>query len=821
MRRIGDGMFGQEKVDDAVEEKVSGSGDAESAAGRAILGILFFPALFVAIWFYVAGRWGRLRLSVLSGIALFIEFFALASWVLTSAHIQAWETLSDYSSISENWMNLVVPVILGALILGCPLGLFITWWEFRAMKTSPHRLRLEGDWMYDFKFRMTPTEWMKRQKLVQMLKTGESADVNKFPLGLDEDEPCSVVMQYTDEAKRHTLIAGNTGSGKSITLMQKIRSLIQLGVPIAIIDFKRDPELASRVAKWAAEAGGDFRHFVSGAEKEYDIQNSKGPCYYDALASGSPTSKADMVLNMRQYDTASAVYKEAMKQLLQVLFNMLENADRSKAPSVDWDAGGIYQLKSAANPVSLRELALACQGTPIFDDAQDLLESMKPRGSQLGHALEELQGQLRTITGSEYGRWMKNDNQHPERNIDLLAESQKKGSVVLFSLNSDSEKEFAQYVGSMIMSDLSATSAKRRNVQAKNRYAVLIDEFQVLPPATVDGLLQKARASKLEVTLALQSFEMIAASEDGNGEAHLKGMIDTCGSFIIHAGMSHDSAERLSKILGKHFITTYRATNDEKRFFLSFNWASKKDQKVQSSEEERWVFEPKKFMQLSSPDESNKFKSTAVYITKNSSDPKFKKAGPVARTVWMIPAEAVLEECYDPSYRMVDHLDEVEELREVSDNVEPALVDETPDPVAPVDGNFFHDEDFGNAVPINLSDFDDDDGGFVIERVEEAPSPTVSSSSNSIKPVYVEDEDNTALSLSSFFDEQDNGPMDFAELKKSLSKPAKVSKPDPKKRPAEKSSTGESVLKKVDESPLPVEDEIGLPLPDNPLPPLE
>ncbi len=931
-------MFGTE--DDNEGDKVVDK-DVDSTAGKVILIVLFFPALLVGMVYYSFFRFLRFRPSVIASIVAVTQVLILIYFLFGNAFGKLIKGITDYQHLSTNWPNLVAPLMFSAIFLGGFIGLAIVGWEVREMRRNPHRRELPGTWMYQFEFRRTPLELWKKKRLIKALKQGDFVDSEKSPLGLNEEGRYAVVSRYLSEANKHTLIVGNSGSGKpllgttevptpkgfvplkdlvigdevydengkpikvvacfnpvvtkaykmhfrnafpivsgsdhlwavieytedgnlndrvlltteaiaegihsgskfliegltsavkgtepaplidcyklgrwlftrgnnnafpgsqelrqklgldngkripevyyftsfedrfrllagiidssyckvykekvvlthksselltsvktlvaslgwrvssveslsfpgaeyilefildkdfvwdsnrtnngisswdtlgeyahyidgievvkapadafhcitveegsrlflvtrdfipthnTITMQSLILNDIENGIPLILIDMKRSPEFASKLSSWTRDAGGSFYHFVNGDESNYDVPNSSGQCFYDPLKSGSATSKADMVLGMREYDTASAVYKNNMQQLLQVVFAMLKNADKTKAKSIDWTHGGICQLASAVADNNIIELAGACEGTPV--QAAALAISDEARGKTgIKHAIGELQGQMRTIMTSEYGQWLKLDHEHPEKNIDLFAMTQKPGTVILFSLNSDAEPDFAKFIGSMIMADLTATSARRRNNQMTNQVNVYIDEFQAINPSSVAGLLEKSRESRIALTLAQQSFEQIVASTQNNGEAYLLSILDTCSNFIVHAGSTEDSAERLSKILGKEWVDTYRASNKNKSFFLSMNWANKRNQTVQTSKEEKWKFEPAKFMALSSPDKNNDFKATAVMVNKTCSDPLFKGVkGAVARTIWMLPADKVLEKYYTPTF---------------------------------------------------------------------------------------------------------------------------------------------------------------------------
>ncbi len=482
---------------------------------------------------------------------------------------------------------------------------------------------------------------------------------------------------FTVDSPSHLFLFGRTftPTHNTITMQSLIYADIENGKTVVVIDFKRSPKFASKLAAWAEDNGREFYHFVNGDMEEYDIPRSKGQCYYDPLKSGTPTSKADMVLGMREYDSNAAVYKAAMQQLLQVLFGMTKFADKASAPSIDWRHGGMYQLASVMSGNGLGELAAAnviqvapgqskytytmpggggingakevFVNSPVAKQATELSEALKSKGP-LTQAREELQGQMRTILASEYGKWMKTGNSPEDREIDLFKQTSEEGNVILFSLNSDSEPEFAQYVGSMIFSDLTNISALRRNSGAKNQVNIYVDEFQAVPPTSVTALLEKSRESSMALTIAQQSFDQVVASAKMAGEAYLNSILDTCSNFIAHAGSTEKSATRLSEILGKEYVTVYSKTNDSDSSFLSVNWSKNQSSKVAAREEERWKFSPGDFMSLSSPDPANNFKASAVWVTKTSADPKYsQKGGATARTVWMVPAEKVLVEYYE------------------------------------------------------------------------------------------------------------------------------------------------------------------------------
>ncbi len=650
-----------------------------------ILGLIFLPGGILAFLLYGVLRYGKQRpstvaliASVISFIAIVVGYFSIQGVLSGGSEVIKTQSVNGLGGILESIIPLWFSV---SLILGSIAGWGFSVYSARQMKKSPHLTEIEGNWQYNFQYKRTPREYFERKKRIRELKNGLLISEHKAPMGLDEKTD-EVVFRYDSEARKHTFMTGASGSGKTITMQNLIYSDIEVGKTVVVVDFKRSPKFASKLAAFAEENGREFFHFVNGDPKKYDIPLSKGQCYYDPLKSGTPTSKADMVLGMREYDSNAAVYKTAMQQLLQVLFGMTTYADRTLTPNVDWNHGGIFQLASIVSGNGLGQLAAANTvqvqpgssnftyelpggggitgskevyvNSPLAKQATELVEALKTK-SPLTQAQGELQGQMRTILASEYGRWMKTGSNPEDREIDLYEQTSKDGNVILFSLNSDSEPEFAQYIGSMIFSDLTNISALRRNSGAENQVNIYVDEFQAVPPTSVTSLLEKSRESKMALTLALQSFEQVIAAAENTGEAYLLSIIDTCSNFIAHAGAAEKSAIRLSEILGKHFETVHSRSNDNDSSFLSVNWSKNKTSKITSHQEERWIFPPSEFMSLSIPDDANGNKSSAVWVTKASADPKYsKKGGPSARTVWMIPADPVTVEYYFGSEKESD-----------------------------------------------------------------------------------------------------------------------------------------------------------------------
>lgn len=466
-----------------------------------------------------------------------------------------------------------------------------------------------------------------------------------------EDNPEDYVCFTVDSPSKLFLITRSyIPTHNTVTMLSLIQNDIIIGNPVCVIDFKKSPDLIYFLSKWAQENNREFYHFVSGRPGTYRNPYKDDQATYDPLSTGGATAKADMILNLRTWDTASEVFKKRTQDVLQSLFFLLERTPRTAVPGIDWDSGGLAKFVSALNLNNFKAMIeymakdmqagrLSAGDIRRYNTLVDLYKELSSnKKSDLVAQITELLSIARTLMVSNYGDWLATGAS--EYHIDLMnIATSADAPIVLFSFNQQEEPEFAKYIGSIVMSDLSRVSALKNAKGDTTNFGVYIDEFQTLDPRTVKDNLEKARSSKMYITLSLQSIDQIVSAVDSAGEAMANAIIDTCANFIFHDGSGYDTAEKMSKIIGKSNRYIYSTTSNERPGILK-RLVSIDEAMVKKDIQQDWLVPPSEFQSLESPVSSNGYKATAYVVNKSSDDIRFKRGGgALARKVHVVVAE--------------------------------------------------------------------------------------------------------------------------------------------------------------------------------------
>lgn len=492
-----------------------------------------------------------------------------------------------------------------------------------------------------FNLRSTPWSFVHKVKKIEAIN---STPEDYYCITVDSPSQLYLITE-------HFIPTHNT-----VTMLNLIYNDILSGYPITVIDFKKSPDFVYFLSKWAKENDRPFYHFIGGPMGSYANPFGNFQSTYDPLSSGNPTAKADMILNMRTWDSSSEVFKKRTQDILQSIFYLLDRTPHEKIPGIEWDKGGLAQFVSALKITNLTAMIEVMneeneRGLLQGGDIRRLAaltelyhELTEKRTSDLKNQINELLSIARTLIVSNYGDWLAKNDTHKHIDLYDIATSEE-GAIVLFSFSPQEESDFARYVGSIVMSDLSRVSALKNAKGNKTLYGVYIDEFQTLDPDSVKDSLEKSRSANFFITLSLQSLDQVIKAAAKDGIATLNSILDTVANFIFHDGSGYETAERMSKIVGKATRVTYKATSRLNNSFwspLTALWQSNKKAIISKDTEDDWLVPPSAFQSLQSPKKSNKFKSTAYVINKQVDDDRFQRfGGALARKTHVIVTEEI------------------------------------------------------------------------------------------------------------------------------------------------------------------------------------
>ena len=149
---------------------------------------------------------------------------------------------------------------------------------------------------------------------------------NKILMGKDGDKEFYILPKM---ANRHGLIAGGTGSGKTITLKVMAESFSDMGVPVFLADIKGDlagmclpgddtEDMQKRIAKFGLDKYGfEYKKFPT---QFFEINREKGLPVRTTISEFGPTLLSHIFsLNQTQSDILNVIFKIADEQNLLLL----------------------------------------------------------------------------------------------------------------------------------------------------------------------------------------------------------------------------------------------------------------------------------------------------------------------------------------------------------------------------------------------------------------------------------------------------------------------------------------------------------------------
>lgn len=493
--------------------------------------------------------YGRIKQRVLIAFTapvLVVGLLFIKSWF--SSFYSSWATifpsiLAKETSIISGVFSMLSAQIGFSVLIGILIGYTInaiTWFNRARWKTIV--------------FRRTPWEIYRKYKNIKKIRNDEDTPTDGMTLGVVLDtkhgEYGKRKVQTWQAAAAHTFMVGGSGTGKSSTATMRIRDQIANGDSAIIVDLKNDPELANNVYNMAKRYGRKVQHFiVQDALMPYTGPCPEGPAHYDPLSRGDLTQRADMVLELRDWTNAD-YYKKQTQSYLQLLFRVLIANPNPKVSTLE-DAITLFNPKV----LQQRAIPLASQNDPILQSAVQSVDALNDerQSSNFRENLQTNRSQLEIFLQSVAGPWLRLDQKN-HNNINLM-EASVNGDVIIFSIDSLKYGELAKNLANLITQDLKTVASERLSTgQTSKRVHVFIDEFSAIGSNNIIGLINKARAANMSVTIATQALGDL----ETQGSTLRKQLLGIVSSFIIHRGNTLEDNLVYSGLTGTELV--YQST---------------------------------------------------------------------------------------------------------------------------------------------------------------------------------------------------------------------------------------------------------------------
>lgn len=518
------------------QEEPASSNDNQVKLLLGLAFILVSPiTIIVAAIIYYLFSYLRIRRSV---IAIFsTPFFIIPLFFLETAwnnFITSWFSTLPKIFEADNQVLVILEMLGQQFWVAVPAGVIV------GLSFASWRWFTRARWQ-DWKFRRTPWEIYSTKRTIEKIKKDEDTPTNGMTLGIDLDSGTRVVQTYK-EASGQTFLVGGSGAGKTRTALSRARDQIKNGDGVAIIDLKGDPEVANIIQIYCNRYGRKMQHFIlQDISQPYLGPSPLGPAHYDPLAQGDHTRRADMVLDLRDW-TGSDYFKKLTQSYLQLLFTVHINNPPREGKSALQDA---IELMS---PKYLQERARPIASNPNFAASVASIDALNDEkmSSNVRENLQTNRSQLEIFLQGIAGPWLTYDSKGGN-NISLL-EAARNGDVVVFTLDSQAYPTLSADIANLIIQDLKTVSSELLKFQNEKPFHVFIDEFSAIGSDNIIGLINKARASNMYVTIATQALGDLVVKNPAL-RMQIMGIVS---SFIIHRANTEEDAKVLAGLTGTH-----------------------------------------------------------------------------------------------------------------------------------------------------------------------------------------------------------------------------------------------------------------------------
>lgn len=327
-------------------------------------------------------------------------------------------------------------------------------------------------------------------------------------------------IQLEDKAK-HIIVAGTTGSGKTVTIANILQSAFQKNIPTLAIDGKGDLDSGS-LLHYMQEFSEKYKR------KLYVINLTKPECSdkYNPFRNAGRTEAKDMLISMS--DWTEPHYKVNTERYLQQLIKILNiaNSPLSLNTIINYNAENFKNLLEKLKDDEKIDIEEYTKSMDIIETTKDIAASAMAR--------------FATTAESEAGEIFSYSD-----GIDIYT-AIKENANILIILDSLGKPELSKQVGRLAVID--AKKAVSKLFTEKTRKFFVFDEFNVYASDVAVDLLNKSRTANITCTVAFQSLSDL---DKAGGAALRNQVIENCNNYFIMRQNSPDSSFEWEKVIGE------------------------------------------------------------------------------------------------------------------------------------------------------------------------------------------------------------------------------------------------------------------------------
>ncbi|HTZ64330.1 MAG TPA: TraM recognition domain-containing protein [Solirubrobacteraceae bacterium] len=454
-----------------------------------------------------------LALSVVLIAGLSVTGAIVTARLLRARHLRwTWAAFGIPLALLVMGSSVMIGISLGfASVLACWLGAH---W---------HRLDLNqgADIAEIARTRLSPLAVVKRA--YQRRRIGRQGWIRDGRLVIGEDEqglPVRIPVGY--ESGSHALVAGATGSGKTVSEAWIAGRLIEQGHGAIVIDPKGDPLLRSELHRAAQQREARFFEWTP-----------QGPCVYNPYAHGSDSEIADKALAGEQF-TEPHYLRQAQRYLGHAV-RALQAAGVSVSP---------VSLMEHLDPLALEVSARQLPET----EATSLLRYLDGLGDRQRRELAGVRDRLSILCESDINPWIGTSSDGTGGDQLDLSQAIQDRAVVYFRLDADRRPLVSQMLAGAIVSDLVTLVGGLQGQPVPT--VVLIDEFSAIAAGQVARLFARARSAGINLILSTQELADLTTA-GGTGEGVLQAQVlANVETVIAHRQGVPESAELIAAMAG-------------------------------------------------------------------------------------------------------------------------------------------------------------------------------------------------------------------------------------------------------------------------------